>query len=185
MRIRWFGSPWPSASRRAPICDDDHYRAETPVGKLCTFCAEPIEWDDRGIIMGASAGIEEGFECIFGARRYYVCAAHIDCHIGSVAPAAAGFIERKSAPLFAVCFNCRAISPESEWTYWQRDDEDGWRRSEPGESDAMCKCPKCRWEHVDDDSGPGMDTGTFAEMQAERALVITRYPDLAEEWPDA
>lgn len=98
MRIRWFGSPWPSASKRAPICDDDYYRAEAPVGKLCIFCTEPIEEDDRGIIMGAGPEIEEGFERIFNGRRYFVCAAHIDCHIGSVAPLAVTLVDRKSPP---------------------------------------------------------------------------------------
>lgn len=47
-RIRWFGDPWPSAEFRSPICDDDTYRIDTPIGEACAFCTETIESGDRG-----------------------------------------------------------------------------------------------------------------------------------------
>lgn len=52
--MRWFGQPWPAASYRAPICEDDQYEAPTPVGQRCIYCPDPITDGDRGVLMGAS-----------------------------------------------------------------------------------------------------------------------------------
>lgn len=49
--MKWFGEPWPSEHNRAPICEDDEMRTETPVGEECLWCHEPIEEGDRGITM--------------------------------------------------------------------------------------------------------------------------------------
>lgn len=83
MRMRWFGEPWPTAEMRAPICDDDRYRFRTPVGKLCIICEQPIEAGDRGVIMGANPGMTPTawYEDMFFQT---ICAAHIDCHVGSI-----------------------------------------------------------------------------------------------------
>lgn len=48
---RWFGEPWPSADRRAPVCEDDSMRAVTPVGIPCGWCAVKIEPDDQGMLI--------------------------------------------------------------------------------------------------------------------------------------
>lgn len=49
--MKWFGEPWPSADLRAPICENDADRVETPVGSACLLCTTPIEADHRGVIM--------------------------------------------------------------------------------------------------------------------------------------
>lgn len=54
MRIRWFGEPWPSEEERAPICDDDAYRVDVPVGQTCVGCEREIEASDQGIVMASS-----------------------------------------------------------------------------------------------------------------------------------
>lgn len=49
--MRWFGTPWPLVDARAPICENDAERMETPVGEVCLYCEEPIGADDRGTEM--------------------------------------------------------------------------------------------------------------------------------------
>ena len=49
--MQWFGAAWPSETERAPICEDDALRIETPVGDPCLWCHEPIEEGDRGVTM--------------------------------------------------------------------------------------------------------------------------------------
>ncbi len=78
-----------------------------------------------------------------------------------------------------LCLACGCIAPEYQWTYWQRGEDDGWRRSEPGEGDPMMRCPSCGWEHVDDDSGNGIFDGTHSEALAYAREVEPRY---AEDW---
>lgn len=89
-----------------------------------------------------------------------------------------------SEVLFCLCVNCGTITLERSWTYWQgEDDADGngthWRPSEHGEGDPMCKCPECGWEHVDDDSGPGLYLGSLQAMHAEREAL---RDDLEDDW---
>jgi hypothetical protein len=67
----------------------------------------------------------------------------------------------------------------------REDDEDGlgqhWRPSRDGEGDPMMRCPVCSWEHVDDDSGPGVFDGTFREVDDERDRLL---PDFADLWTE-
>jgi hypothetical protein len=98
--MKWFGEPWPSAEERAPICDDDKDQDRTPVGSLCIGCGEPIEADDRGVLM-PYAGRPDKYTMFRRAHPAldvgwlpYV-AEHIDCLIRSVAPGMEAFIERK------------------------------------------------------------------------------------------
>jgi hypothetical protein len=46
----WFGEPWPSAEERAPVCEDDAQRVETPVGSDCLFCDDQVAEGDRGTL---------------------------------------------------------------------------------------------------------------------------------------
>jgi hypothetical protein len=80
MEVRWFGEPWPSELLRAPVCEDDARRIETPVGQICIECLEPIGKEDQGVVM-LGIGIEQRFEIILGARRHEVCAEHLECFL--------------------------------------------------------------------------------------------------------
>ncbi len=85
-----------------------------------------------------------------------------------------------------LCCNCGVITPQREWTYWQRPDtddwkEDEWRPSRPDEGDPMMRCPSCQWEHVDDDSNPGVYDGSLAELAYERERLLAD-PVFAELW---
>lgn len=84
MRMRWFGEPWPSADLRAPICDDDRYRVEPPLGHPCLGCGSPILGRERGILMAASMEIDGAFTVTLqfpgdGEAHCAVVAEHIDC----------------------------------------------------------------------------------------------------------
>lgn len=46
----WFGDPWPSTELRAPVCEDDSRRVDTPIGSDCLLCSEAIAEGDRGLI---------------------------------------------------------------------------------------------------------------------------------------
>jgi hypothetical protein len=83
-----------------------------------------------------------------------------------------------SEVLFCLCCNCGTITLERSWTYWQRDEETWeWRPSRDGEGDPMCKCPECEWEHIDDDSNPGLYLGSLQEMHAERETIRDDYTE--------
>lgn len=45
----WFGEPWPSRDRRAPICEDDESSIAAPAGEVCTHCAQVLTGADRGV----------------------------------------------------------------------------------------------------------------------------------------
>lgn len=71
----WFGEPWPSAKRRAPICEDDTLQVPVPPeGDLCTFCDKPFAPGDRGIKMGH----------ITAELTSEVRSVHLDCLLGNV-----------------------------------------------------------------------------------------------------
>lgn len=94
MRVRWFGEAWPTPELRAPICDDDDYRIDTPTDQFCIDCEEPIGGNDRGIVCGCSlGGSPELDKFVFtleaDGRTYSVCVYHIDCWIRGILPGAA------------------------------------------------------------------------------------------------
>lgn len=74
----WFGEPWPSAERRAPICEDDSLQVPTPgKGELCTFCDQPFKPGDRGVKMAH----------ITAERKTEARSVHLDCLLGNVGAA--------------------------------------------------------------------------------------------------
>ncbi|HEX6025957.1 MAG TPA: hypothetical protein VFZ00_28455 [Solirubrobacter sp.] len=97
-------------------------------------------------------------------------------------------------PLHNLCCACGVITPDSLWTAWVRRwvideaaDDDTWVPAPDGASDPMLKCPACGWEHVDDDSNPGIFDGTLREVEDERAKLIAERDeqygaDHAEFW---
>lgn len=72
--MNWFGEPWPSADLRAPICENDAERVETPVGDVCLLCEELIEEGDRGILMNT----------ITAGPTVHVRPVHMECEVRSV-----------------------------------------------------------------------------------------------------
>ena len=86
-----------------------------------------------------------------------------------------------SRDYWLLCLACGSVANESEWTYWQRDEEGNWRPPLPCEYDPMMRCPACGWEHVDDDSNPGIMDGTREQVDAYRA---EEEPEYAEWWAD-
>lgn len=61
MRLRWFGEPWPDASDRAGVCEDDRYRVSAPVGHRCVGCEQPIYEHERGVVMAGHSDIPGSF----------------------------------------------------------------------------------------------------------------------------
>lgn len=60
--MKWFGSPWPSDWRthgRAPVCEDEDNHVETPLGRDCFRCEQPIEDGDQGVVIPHYAVEEE------------------------------------------------------------------------------------------------------------------------------
>lgn len=50
---KWFGEPWPSPDRRAPVCANDADRVPVPVGRTCGGCGKTIWAKDQGVLIGA------------------------------------------------------------------------------------------------------------------------------------
>ena len=85
-----------------------------------------------------------------------------------------------------LCLNCGQITPMSWWGLWKRDEEgENWIPSEPGDSDPMCECPTCRWQHQDTDGNPGVFDGTYKECVAARADELARDHNYPDWWNDA
>lgn len=83
---------------------------------------------------------------------------------------------------FYLCFNCGWISPFETWKLMKHDPDDenhGLIPVEDGDMDPVCICPICKWEHVDDDSNPGIQDGTLLECAIARALALE---DWSEHW---
>lgn len=83
--MRWFGEPWPDAENPAPICDDPVYRVDTPIGRRCLYCPDPIRARERGILMATSWESDDGFPIWAqdpedrAPTPRWVVAVHIDC----------------------------------------------------------------------------------------------------------
>lgn len=84
MRIQWFGEPWPSAERRAPICADDSNKIATPVNTNCLECKKPIEEKHRGVVTGCSPGIWGHWILDRDGARVPVCSYHLVCWLKEV-----------------------------------------------------------------------------------------------------
>ena len=72
--MKWFGSPWPSAELRAPVCEDDADRVPVPVGKDCIFCDDPIIASDQGLTIPHMTAERLGIEA----------QAHLNCFLRNV-----------------------------------------------------------------------------------------------------
>lgn len=83
-----------------------------------------------------------------------------------------------------LCGNCGSISPTDEWTGWKWGD-DGLVPVEPGDYDPIWRCPRCGYDHTDDDADPGVWDGTELEMHAQRRELLADFADYADEWADA
>lgn len=68
----WFGEPWPSAARRAPVCSDDGYRAAVPIGIPCDICKVPFVAASQGVLIPMTWEPN-------GWTAY-----HIDCFMGMI-----------------------------------------------------------------------------------------------------
>lgn len=110
--MRWFGEAW-GEDGPAPICDNEEFQIDTPVGKLCACCDEPFVAGDRGVTNNAIDGAfdtpdgagyvftveqENRHPVPFGveARPFVrsVVGYHIDCFIGLVLPDFKHLVER-------------------------------------------------------------------------------------------
>ena len=75
----WFGEPWPRADYRAPVCEDDSYRLDVPVGEDCYLCEEPIAKGDRGMALPLTRGGYDGIP--LDTKLGY---QHLECGMRSV-----------------------------------------------------------------------------------------------------
>lgn len=78
-----------------------------------------------------------------------------------------------------LCFECGSMTVVRAWSFWKRDiDGDGdLIPAEDGDMDPICRCPTCGWDHVDDDSNPGIADGTRADVEAERKRALADWGD--------
>lgn len=50
--LHWFGTPWPRPNMPAPVCSEERYHIDVPVGAVCvTGCGQLIDENDSGIRM--------------------------------------------------------------------------------------------------------------------------------------
>jgi hypothetical protein len=81
-----------------------------------------------------------------------------------------------------LCLNCGAINRFTDWSFMKRDYETGALVPvSENDYDPICICPGCGWEHVDDDSNPGIYDGSLAELAAERERLAPEYAELWEQ----
>lgn len=65
----WFGESW-----CAPVCDEARH-LPTPVGDLCTECAQEITADDQGVLIPFA-----------GMTPIVLSAYHLPCFLATVLP---------------------------------------------------------------------------------------------------
>lgn len=94
-------------------------------------------------------------------------------------PAAEAFQSGDPAAYCYLCFNCGKVTDVDEWRFFHYTEDGRRRRPEPDETDPVCECPACHWEHVDDDGSPGIMDGTRADCEREREAATA---DWEERW---
>lgn len=47
--VRWFGTPWPSPEKPAPVCQDPRAQVDVPLGKICISCSFAFRPSDQGV----------------------------------------------------------------------------------------------------------------------------------------
>lgn len=91
--MNYFGEPWPSG-----VCEEDGKQQDTPLGKKCFFCDEPIVEGDQGSFNFANPSIsqcmdEDHVVYVFtdhpafensGYRTYAMNAVHRECSLREV-----------------------------------------------------------------------------------------------------
>ena len=78
--MKWFGEPWPSDDRRAPVCEDDADRVDPPPpGELCVFCNQGFKPDAQGVKMPHMARPSPR-ELVTYVWRY----CHLECLLGNI-----------------------------------------------------------------------------------------------------
>jgi hypothetical protein len=118
MTTPYFGQPWPSG-----LCDTEEH-VDTPVGKLCLECDEPIEEDHQGTFYFANSAVPE---CMAEDHLVWVLASQI--HVPEV-QTGAGQVAMN--PIHREC-GFRAVSGGighfEDHEYWcqTRHDPDGGR----------------------------------------------------------
>lgn len=65
--MQWFGTPWPSVERRAPVCSNDQNRVPTPVGVGCGTCRRALRSSDSGVLIPHVTGGQGTYQ-----RPYHV-----------------------------------------------------------------------------------------------------------------
>ena len=65
----WFGESW-----GAPVCEESQH-LPTPVGDLCTECAQPITEDDQGLLIPFA-----------GMTPAVLCSYHLTCFLSTILP---------------------------------------------------------------------------------------------------
>ena len=68
--MEYFGKNW-----GAPVCEDCEH-VNTPVGKICLYCGEPIVESDRGLLLPQGCISDE-------VRDPVNCPIHLECMIRS------------------------------------------------------------------------------------------------------
>jgi hypothetical protein len=78
---KWFGPPWPSEAVRAPVCQSDAWKINTPVGERCILCQTPIREGERGELFadGSPVHIECSFRSVTGNLTHVLGNCH---HVG-------------------------------------------------------------------------------------------------------
>lgn len=75
----WFGAPWPSPDFRAPICENDADRIETPHGAECCLCHDPIGEGEQGTAIPL-VRLDGDDKPVYGGMVY----EHKECGLRSV-----------------------------------------------------------------------------------------------------
>ena len=122
--MKWFGNSW-----GAPACEpEDH--VETPVGKSCLWCREPIEAGDQGFLiphLGRTVTLEpHHLECqirsIVGGLNHIE--GRCSCHHGTEDPDPPGYSRRRAAVMAERAWRLRGCrvpadhDPERSRPHW-------------------------------------------------------------------
>jgi hypothetical protein len=83
MRVHWFGEPWGN-TYRAPICEDDAFRVEIPLGHECIDCGKQFKKTSQGVITGCSPSIWGHWMLEIEGVERPVCAYHLHCWLAEV-----------------------------------------------------------------------------------------------------
>lgn len=92
MHIRWFGRAWGRGNLRAPICEDDTYKIDVPVGTICLTCTNPITENNRGLVTACSPEIPGAWTLQTEEGDYPVVSYHAACFFSITTGTSIGWI---------------------------------------------------------------------------------------------